>query len=281
MRAPSRAWSIAEIKRLRKLAEAGRSAREIAERLGRHVRTVRAAASHRGIVISTHRRRVIWTQEMDDHLRAFYAAAPTAALAEQLGVATTAVYARAHKLGLLKSPDFLSSSASGRRRAGHAAHGGRFRKGHIPWNTGTKGVVGTHPNSAAHHFKPGTMNGQANYNYLPVGSLRINSEGQLQRKVRDDGPAPRRWVSVARIVWEAAHGPVPRGHVIRFRDGQATIDEARITLDRLECITQRENMRRNSCHTTLPPAEAKTVQLRGAITRRIRNIERKLHGNHL
>lgn len=262
------------------MAEAGRSAREIAERLGRHVRSVRGAATQRGIVISTHRRRVIWTQEMDDHLRAFYATSPTAALAEQLGVATTAVYGRAHKLGLLKSPGFLSSVASDRWRVGHTSDGGRFRKGHIPWSTGTKGVVGTHPNSAAHHFKPGAMNGQANYNYKPIGSLRISKDGQLQRKVRDDGPTPRRWISVARLVWEAAHGPVPRGKVIRFRDGQATTDEARITLDRLECISQRENMRRNSCHT-LPPEAAKAVQLRGAINRRIRNLARKLHGNHL
>lgn len=276
-----RAWSIGEIKRLRKMAEAGRSARDIADRLGRTPHTVRAAAAHRGIVISTHRRRVIWTQEMDDHLRASYAAAPTAALAEQLGVATTAVYGRAHKLGLLKSREFLSSTASGRWRGGHTSHGGRFRKGHIPWNTGTKCVVGTHPNSAAHHFKPGTMNGQDNYNYKPIGSLRISKDGQLQRKVRDDGPTSRRWISVARLVWEAAHGPVPRGKVIRFRDGQATTDEARITLDRLECITQRENMRRNSCHTILPPEAAKAVQLRGAINRRIRNLERKIHGNHL
>ena len=112
-----RAWSIGEIKRLRKMAEAGHSANEIAKRLRRPVRTVRAAAAHRGIVIRVIRTRVAWTQEMDDHLRAFYATTPTAALAEQLGVATTAVYGRAHKLGLLKSPDFLSSSASGRCRA--------------------------------------------------------------------------------------------------------------------------------------------------------------------
>lgn len=276
-----RPWSAHQIRRLRKLAEAGHSANEIAKRLRRPVRTVRAAAAHRGIVIRVIRTRVAWTQEMDDHLRAFYATSPTAALAEQLGVATTTVYGRAHKLGLLKSREFLSSPASGRKRAWHSDQGGRFLPGNVPWSAGTKGIAGTHPNCRAHQFRPGNMTGAANYNFRHVGSLRISKDGQLCRKVRNDGPARSRWVPVARLVWEATHGTVPRGHVVRFRDGQATTDEARITLDRLECISQRENMRRNSCHTILPPEAAKAVQLRGAINRRIRNLERKIHGNHL
>lgn len=277
MRTPPRAWSIAEIKRLRKMAADGRSAREIAERLGRTVRTVRGAATQRGIVIRTIRQRTIWTQEMDDHLRAQYPHTLTASLAEQYGLRSTAIYARAQKLGLRKSPELLGSPRSGR---GHINDAGRFRPGHATWNAGTKGLTGTHPNCRAHHFKPGNMSGQANYNYLPIGSTRI-ADGQLQRKVRDDGPTPRRWIAVARLVWEAANGrPVPRGHVIRFRDGQATTEERHITIERLECITQQENMRRNSVHTVLPPDAAHAAQLRGALNRRIRNLEKKLNEHH-
>ncbi len=41
-----------------------------------------------------------------------------------------------------------------------------------------------------------------------------------------------------------------------------------ITLDRLECITRRENMARNTVHN-LPKELARLVQLQGAVKRQI------------
>ena len=110
--------------------------------------------------------------------------------------------------------------------------------------------------------------------YKPIGSLRISKDGQLQRKVRDDGPTSRRWISVARLVWEAAHGPVPKGHVVVFLPGKFTAIEHEITLDRVELITRRELMRRNSVHTVQPPELARITQLRGALARQINRRSR-------
>lgn len=171
-----------------------------------------------------------------------------------------AVRNRSRILGLSKSEAYRK------------AHDCRFAPGMVPWNLGLKGSTGTHPNTAANHFRPG----HAPPRTKPVGSLRIvtHSSGrqQVQRKISD---APglknyQRWLPVARIVWEAAHGPVPPGHVVIFADPRLhTIDPDQITPDKLICISRRENAYRNSYWARLPHELAELVQLRGALQRRI------------
>jgi hypothetical protein len=115
------------------------------------------------------------------------------------------------------------------------------------------------------------MAGAARAKYKPIGTERI-ADGQLQRKVTDDPsvyPA-RRWVAVARLVWEAANGPVPAGHAVAFKPGKATTDRARITLDVLELVSRAELMRRNTRHR-FPPELNQLLALKAALTRKINN----------
>lgn len=125
--------------------------------------------------------------------------------------------------------------------------------------------------SAETRFKPGRPACEAR-NYQPIGSLRLNKDGYLERKVTDDPAlAPvRRWVGVHRLVWEAAHGPIPPRHVVRFLPGQRTVVAEEITVERLELVSQAENMRRNTVHR-YPPQIAQAVQLLGALNRIINN----------
>ena len=148
----------------------------------------------------------------------------------------------------------------------------QFKPGHTPWNKGQHYTAGGR--SADTRYKAGQMSGAAQYNYVPIGSQRVNADGMLERKMTDDpalAPA-RRWVGVHRLVWQAAHGPIPEGHIVVFRPGQATTIEADITPERLECITRRENMRRNSMHTRMAPDMARLYQVKGAITRQVNRI---------
>lgn len=217
-------------------------------------------------------------------LRQHYADTPTAALAAQLGRSVVQVYCAAERYGLRKSDAYLA--AAGRRlrgdnvgaeqrfKPGHAAWN-KGKPGHAPWNKGKPGSTGRHPNSVAHHFQPGRAPSEAR-NYLPIGTMR-EAKGILECKVTDN-PAiasARRWVAVARLVWEAAHGPVPCGHVVVFRPGQRTTEADQITLDRLELVTRAELMRRNSYHTNLSPELARAVQLRGALQRQINKREKE------
>lgn len=217
-----------------------------------------------------------WTDAELQTLRYGYPHMPTAVLAEQLGRSVGQVYQAAERHGLRKTAQYMASAAACRLRRGDQV-GERYRwpKGHVPWNKGAPGSTGLHPNTAAHHFKPGTCNGRAAQLVLPVGTLRINADGVLERKVADTpGPSNRRWKPVHTLLWVAAHGPVPAGHVVVFRRGQKTSELGRISLDRLECISRAEIMRRNSLHTTMPPELARLVQLQGALQRQINRRQR-------
>ncbi|CAB3960116.1 hypothetical protein LMG7053_06166 [Achromobacter ruhlandii] len=52
-----------------------------------------------------------------------------------------------------------------------------------------------------------------------------------------------------------------------------TADVDLITADKVECISFAENMRRNTLHR-YPKEIAHAIQMRGALNRRIRNVEK-------
>ena len=83
---------------------------------------------------------------------------------------------------------------------------GHFEKGVIPWNKGTKGVCKANKTT----FKKGNKS----WNYKPVGSERINSEGYTDVKIAD----PNKWKLKHHILWEKEVGSIPEGYVLVFAD---------------------------------------------------------------
>lgn len=222
-----------------------------------------------------------WTAAELDLLRSMYPECTGQDVAAWLDCTPSRVYQMAVKLGIKKSAEFLASDASGRVKHGkqHAnmiAH--RFQPGLTPWNKGRDSAetgTGHHPNSRRTQFRKGRKPQEAR-NYVPIGSLRICADGYLERKVTDDPklvPA-RRWVAVHRLVWEAERGPIPAGHIVRFREGMKTTVLEQITADRLECITRAEHAKRNHPRNHSPEL-ARLVQLKGAITRQVNRITRE------
>lgn len=205
-------------------------------------------------------------------LQAQYASTRTVDIAAALGIKIELVYRKASSLRLRKSPAFAASDKSGRIfKGGKLGQLTQFAPGQKPWNAGTHYVAGGR--SAETRFKPGRKP-EDSRNYLPIGSLRISADGYLERKTTDDPsiyPA-RRWVAVARLVWEAAHGPIPPGHVIVFKPGRKSAELAHITPDALECISRRELVHRNSIWSHGKDL-GKLYQLKGAITRQANRIK--------
>lgn len=176
-----------------------------------------------------------WSDYELEVLRMHYPITTAANLAELFNRPVYTVYAKAKKLGLAKSPEFLASPASGRTGFDGRGQGGQFRPGLVPANKGKK-FPGRVTETT---FKKG----QVSVNTMPIGSYRVNADGFVERKFAQvPGPYTKRWIPVHREVWIAANGPIPAGHVIAFRPGKRTTDPAEISLEILECITYADNL---------------------------------------
>lgn len=208
--------------------------------------------------------RAHWTPAMDAELQRRYPTEPARAIAPALGVSVSQIYDRAKKLGLYKSHEWKSQNArENNARPDHGGRAHRFHSAQTPWNKGMQYQAGGR--SAETRFRSGAQP----INTLPVGSYRITKDGTLQRKIGTaPGPNHLRWRSVHELVWIEANGPVPPGHIVIFKRGMKTIALEEITLDRIECISYQENMRRNTVHNYGSDI-ARAVQLRGAISRQI------------
>jgi hypothetical protein len=208
-----------------------------------------------------------WSPEEEALLASMYPECHTADIALWIGRTLSQCYQHAAKMGLHKSPEYLASDTACRIQRGKRDPRlavGQFKPGLTPWNKGRDSRetgTGHHPNTRRTQFRKGRRPEEAR-NYQPIGALRLSADGYLERKVTDDHPVPaRRWVAVHRLVWEAERGPIPPGHIVRFKTGQKTTVLEQITVDRLECITRAENARLNHPRNR-DPELAKLVQLR-------------------
>ena len=211
-------------------------------------------------------KRRFWTLADEDIMHSAYPNEPTMLLAKLLRRTEKQVLAKANCMGLKKTHAYISAVARARSAAaGHGSHATRFAPGTQPWNKGQRGLTGTQDACKPTQFKPGSRP----RTWVPVGSYTVNIDGMLDRKVAD-GPGPRHhcWHPVHRLVWEAAHGPVPAGHLVVFTPGRRSAQLNLITLDALECISRAENMRRN-CIRQNTPELVELMRLRGALKRAI------------
>jgi hypothetical protein len=206
----------------------------------------------------------LWNPEDDAILRERFPHMRTDVLAQELRRTPSAVYARAGKLRLHKSPEYLASPDACRLRRDNT--GGipyRFRPGQVPPNKGLR-----RPG-----FGPGRMKttqfrkGGTPHTWVPVGTEVVDVDGYRKRKIADDRTRPSRfnWKFVHVLIWEAAHGPLPKGHAVVFKNG----DRSDLRLENLERLSRRALLARNSVHN-LPKPLAEAVQLLGALNRKLR-----------
>lgn len=188
-------------------------------------------------------------------------------VARILGRPLCSVSQRATKLGVKKSAAFNNSALSGRNRKGCAPNGirSRFPKGHVPANKGLR-RPGWH---AGRMRETQFKKGQRPVTYREIGELRLNADGYVDMKICD-APGARAWRAFHLILWEDANGPIPKGHCLRFRDG----DRFHIDVENLELLSRADNARRNSIHN-LPKPLVHTMQVLGQLKRRIREAHNR------
>lgn len=210
--------------------------------------------------------RRLWSLAEDARLRELYPDLRTDVIAGLLRRTLASTHQRARNLGLLKSPAFLASVDACRlRRGDNPGVPFRFPKGHVPANKGLRRPGWGPGRMKQTQFKKGVRQGVAVRLYKPIGTERVSKDGYLERKVNDNLPLQARWRAVHLVIWEAAHGPIPAQHAVRFKNG----DKTDIRLDNLELVHRRVMMARNTIHN-LPPELANTIQLLGALNRQIR-----------
>lgn len=210
--------------------------------------------------------KAVWSNDQVETLRRLYPNYRTEDLAFMIGQTLHTVYRKANSLGLKKTAEFIAAqSARQLNRPDHPARASRFQKGLVPWNKGVKGVAGVQEACRATHFKPSQMP----HNTLPIGSTKFDKSGTLMQKVSDaPGNNSKRWRGVHELVWIRENGPLPDKHIVVFKPGMKTNVLEQITIDRVECISLAENMKRNTRHN-LPPELNEVVQLRAVLTRHI------------
>lgn len=236
-------------------------ARAVAERLGVpkhmvknyvHKAKLKKDASHLLHAPFTDAQRAVIQEKFADHR--------TELVAQEIGRTVQSVRAYAAKHGLKKSAAFMASEASGRLRPGNRkGAANRFRKGITPPNKGKKVPEHIKRKSAQTWFQKG----QLPHNTKADGhvSVRRDADGREYYWIR---LALGKWKHLHRHLWEQAHGAVPDGHVVTFKDG----NQKHCVLENLECITEAERLARTCVHN-LPEELKRTVQAKGVLKRMI------------
>ena len=110
---------------------------------------------------------------------------------------------------------------------------GHFGKGHVSWNKGTKGLTSANSGSFTKGTKPP--------NWQPVGSERITKDGYVEVKINEPNPyvpgQMTRWKLKHLYLWIKENGPLPKGHMLTFLDG----DKENCEPDNLMLITRAVN----------------------------------------
>lgn len=170
-------------------------------------------------------------------------------LAEQFGVTKSTVVRLAKRHGWKKDPVYMREV-----RTRIAEYGKKYEKGHDPWNKGLTGITKNYPSEVPHRRSP-------------LGSER-QKEGVTYVKV-EDGVGYRGWKRKHRVIWEEAHGEIPPGYLLFFKDG----NPQNCVLDNLELVSPAENARNNNLHTLYPKELCSVILTLGYLKSKIKEKE--------
>lgn len=212
-----------------------------------------------------------WTRRQVAYLKRHYADTALGVLMEHTQHSQKAIYAKVRALGLRKSQAFRQAFGH-RVSASPKSQACRFSKGHVPANKGKRETEFRSREAiercAATRFKKGDRP----HNTRPVGYecfRRQKSKGYVYIKVRDGEPM----VLKHRWVWEQAHGEIPEGYNVTFRDG----DSRNCELDNLELVSREEAGRRQIRSETPGQRAARCEKACEMRRRMIRRDKARIH----
>lgn len=210
-----------------------------------------------------------WTDRDNAVMRAMYPHRPTREVARKLRRKISVVYMRAGVMGLRKSEAFFALPASGRiKRNEVRSRATQFKRGHRTWNTGLHYRAGGR--SAETRFKKGQWPVNKDPDFYVIGALRVNSDGYIEMRT-SFRVGSYGWTGLHRILWEDRNGPIPKNHVVCFKNG----DPLDCWHDNFELVSRRDLMLRNTIHARYPQPLKQTVMVLGQLKRRIREKQNR------
>lgn len=211
-----------------------------------------------------------WTKSEDRALTKSYPFAEE--FMRKTGRSKKSVYNRAFILGLTAKQGTEAHRRRLRVRSKSRPNRGSFKRGNVPWNKGTRGVM--KPSSTS--FKKGGLRGNAARKYRAVGAISFNhKDGCYMIKYRDV-PGKKCWKTYAIWLWEQHHGPIPKRMIVVHKDGNSTNDE----LNNLCLMTRAEHIkwltRAGKIHNEKHhESTSKAAKERWEVYRRIKEVMRE------
>lgn len=110
---------------------------------------------------------------------------------------------------------------------------GQFRPGQTPWNKGKKMTQEMRDRVSHSWFQKGQDPPTTKHD----GCITVRTDTSTGRKYKWIRVAKGKWQHLHRHMWEQEHGPIPKGMLIVFKDG----DSLNCVLENLEMISRKEH----------------------------------------
>jgi len=194
-----------------------------------------------------------WSSEEVEKLKQLYPVTDHPELMRIFGRSSASIYGKADLLGLGKDPEYMAELKVEFLK--NLVEGGKKTRFGIKesWNKGTKGVMKANSGT----FKKGNLP----HNTRNAGEESFDKDNHILVKI-----GHKHWVKKHFLLWEQEIGKIPKGMVLRFKNG----NPHDIRIENLELITKAENMRRNTVHQY--PTELKqTIKIFNKLKKRIKN----------
>ena len=103
------------------------------------------------------------------------------------------------------------------------------------------------------------------HNTKPFGTInqRKDKSGKIYQYIKIDDC---NWQLLNRYTWEQYHGPIPKGLIVVYKDGNYMNND----IDNLMLLTKKENMVRNTIHR-LPKELQQVMRLKCKLIKKINN----------
>jgi len=200
-----------------------------------------------------------FTAAEDDYIKAHYLEQTLTQIGDVFNRPFGSIHGRIIRLGLVVPAEIIQQRRIDGLKLGWGNTETRFKKGHVTWNKGMKGL---HIGGGETQFKKG--NQPYNTKYNGAVSIRKDKSGPAYKYMRLD---KCKWVLLQRHIWEQSKGPIPEGYIVKFADGNSmNCDIANLYLS-----TRAQNMDSNNIRRY--PAELKkSIKLLSKLNKQLKKV---------